>query len=81
MAGDPRHNQHFGLVLYQTMFMRFHNYLADSLQSINPHWSDEKLYNESRKINIAFFQIAVFRDYLSILLGAYFHTDNNRYRF
>lgn len=55
------------------MFMRFHNYLASSLQKINPSWSDEKLYQESRKINIAVEQIAIYRDYIPILLGTYFH--------
>lgn len=56
------------------MFARFHNYLADMLHLINPHWEDEILYQEARKIMGAVNQIITYRDYLPVLLGNYFFT-------
>lgn len=71
-TGDPRVNQHLGITVYQTMFVRFHNYLTDLLHSINPFWSDEVLYQEARKILAAINQIITYRDYLPLLLGISF---------
>ncbi|XP_025198953.1 peroxidase-like [Melanaphis sacchari] len=67
--GDPRNNQHFGLILYEETFLRFHNLVADLLHKLNPDWSDEILYQESRRFIIALEEIIVYRDYLPILLG------------
>ncbi len=33
--------------------IREHNFLADNLASINPHWSPEKVFEEARRILIA----------------------------
>ncbi|XP_060850509.1 peroxidase-like isoform X1 [Rhopalosiphum padi] len=68
-AGDPRINQHFGITSYTIMFTRFHNVVADLLQNINPQWTDEVLYQETRKFIGALNQIITYRDYLPILLG------------
>ncbi|XP_060850506.1 peroxidase-like isoform X2 [Rhopalosiphum padi] len=67
--GDPRNNQHFGLILYEETFLRFHNIIADLLHEVNPDWTDEILYQEARRIVIALEEIIVYRDYLQILLG------------
>ncbi|XP_050059188.1 peroxidase-like isoform X3 [Aphis gossypii] len=67
--GDVRNNQHFGLILYEETFLRFHNLITDLLIELNPHWIDETLYHEGRRIVIAFEEIIVYRDYLPILLG------------
>lgn len=69
--GDPRGNQHFGLILYQVAFVRFHNLIAGLLLAQNPNWSDEILYQEARKFITAVLQILVYRDYLPVLLGRY----------
>jgi len=69
--GDPRNNQHFGLILYEETFLRFHNIIADLLHEVNPDWTDEILYQEARRIVIALEEIIVYRDYLQILLGRY----------
>ncbi|XP_060868199.1 peroxidase-like [Metopolophium dirhodum] len=70
--GDPRINQHFGITSYSIMFTRFHNVVAGKLQQLNPQWSDEVLYQETRKFVGALNQIIVYRDYLPILLGESF---------
>ncbi|XP_022170860.1 peroxidase-like [Myzus persicae] len=69
-GGDPRGNQHFGLILYQVAFVRFHNLIAGLLLAQNPNWSDEILYQEARKFITAVLQILVYRDYLPVLLGS-----------
>lgn len=71
--GDPRNNQHFGLVLYEEAFLRFHNLIAKSLKDVNKKWSDETLYQEARRFVIGVIQIMVYRDYLPILLGRYLY--------
>lgn len=71
-VGDPRANQHWGIAMYQTIFTRFHNYLAAILEKLNPEWTDEVLYQETRKCVGAINQLLFYRDYLPVLLGILF---------
>ncbi|GBM19212.1 Chorion peroxidase [Araneus ventricosus] len=68
-AGDPRVNQHASLTSLLTIFTREHNRIASRLKQMNPHWGEEKLFQEARKIVIAEFQSIVFKDYLPILVS------------
>lgn len=69
--GDPRNNQHFGLILYEETFLRFHNHIAKLLNEKNPDWTDEILFEEARRFLIAVYQIIIYRDYLPLLLGRF----------
>ena len=51
--GDSRSNEQPGLTAYHTVWLREHNRLAEQLAALNPHWADERLYQEARKILIA----------------------------
>ncbi|XP_001649029.3 chorion peroxidase-like [Aedes aegypti] len=68
-AGDIRVNQLLALTMVHTLFMREHNRLASGLSQVNPHWDDERLYQEARRILIAEYQNVIFNEFLPILLG------------
>ncbi|KAJ8683808.1 hypothetical protein QAD02_019600 [Eretmocerus hayati] len=69
LSGDSRVNQHPGLALMHLLFLREHNRLAENLQNLNPHWDDEKLYQEARRINIAVMQHITYSEFLPVVLG------------
>ncbi|NWV80267.1 PERE peroxidase, partial [Dasyornis broadbenti] len=80
VAGDTRASEMLGLTCMHTLFLREHNRLAGKLKRLNPHWNDERLYQEARKIVGAMIQIITYRDYLPLLLGCRFQRLLPRYR-
>lgn len=52
-----------------TIFLRQHNQIADSLFKINPHWNDERLYQNSRKIVSAIIQQIAYGEFVPRLIG------------
>ena len=42
--GDDRVNENAGLTAFQTVYMRFHNYVAENLARRHRSWKDEKLF-------------------------------------
>merc|ERR1712133_360926 len=68
-AGDFRVNEQLNLIVLHTLFMREHNRLATQLASLNPRWSDDKIYQEARKINVAQYQHIIFKEWLPIIIG------------
>ncbi|XP_059610069.1 peroxidase [Phlebotomus argentipes] len=69
LAGDARVNQNPGLTSLQVMLLTEHNQIADALASINPHWDDERIFQEARRINYAEFQHISYYEWLPIFLG------------
>jgi hypothetical protein len=68
-AGDVRANENVELTAMQTLFVRNHNRLAQELQQLHPFWSDEQLYQEARKLNIATEEMITYNEFLPAILG------------
>ena len=74
MTGDSRANQHTALIVMHTIWMREHNRIARALADINPCWSDQKLYDTTRKIVGAKVQVITYSEYLPLLFGPHYNT-------
>lgn len=66
-TGDTRANVHPGLTSYHTIFVREHNRIATLLAQIRPAWTDERIYQETRKIIGALIQRIVYNEMLPVL--------------
>ncbi|CAK9297511.1 unnamed protein product [Gordionus sp. m RMFG-2023] len=76
-AGDKRTNENSLLMSVHTIFMREHNRIAESLENMNPHWNDEKIYQEARKIVGALIQHITYNEFLPIVIGQKNVNKNN----
>ncbi|XP_075146789.1 chorion peroxidase [Haematobia irritans] len=68
-SGDGRTNQIISLIAVHIIFAREHNRIAGILSKINPHASDEMLYQEARRIVIAEMQHIIYNEYLPSVIG------------
>lgn len=67
--GDGRVNENIFMVALQTVCLREHNRIALALRELNPHWDDERLYQEARRIHIGMFQHIVYNEYVPVVIG------------
>ncbi|XP_071443204.1 peroxidase-like [Hetaerina americana] len=69
LTGDERLNEHPWLASHHVVLIREHNRVARRLSDMHPHWDDERLFQETRRIVTAIFQSITYRDYLPRIVG------------
>uniref|UniRef100_T1IHP0 Peroxidase n=1 Tax=Strigamia maritima TaxID=126957 RepID=T1IHP0_STRMM len=69
IAGDIRVNEHLGLVIMHTIWVREHNRVASAFRLLNPHWDDETLFQQTRHLVAAEMQHIHYSEVLPLLLG------------
>lgn len=77
VAGDGRVNQTPWLVSTHSLLFRLHNYIAQRLAAVNQHWNDERLFNESRRINIAIYEHLIYNEWLPAFVGREYSESKN----
>ncbi|HLN31020.1 MAG TPA: peroxidase family protein [Gemmataceae bacterium] len=70
-TGDIRGNENVELTALQVLFLDNHNLIATQLQQEHPTWSDEQLFQEARKINIAEYQSIIYNEWIPDVLGSH----------
>uniref|UniRef100_A0A6P4ECN0 Peroxidase n=1 Tax=Drosophila rhopaloa TaxID=1041015 RepID=A0A6P4ECN0_DRORH len=68
-AGDSRVNSNPFSILIYTIFMRNHNRLATELHLRNRRWSDERLFQAAKAINVDIYRRVVIDEWLPAVLG------------
>ncbi|GBP47645.1 Peroxidase mlt-7 [Eumeta japonica] len=62
---NPKHQ----LTPLQVLWWREHNRLALMLCILNPHWSEDRVFEEARRITIAQYQHITYNEYLPLILS------------
>ena len=62
-------NAQHGLIAIHTLWLREHNRVAIELFRYNPYWTDERLFQEARRVVIAELQHITYNEWLSVILG------------
>lgn len=68
-TGDGRVNEQVDLALLHTIWMREHNRIAETMAQLHPQWSDEAVFQETRRIVVAEIQHITYNEFLPIILG------------
>ncbi|XP_050422954.1 lactoperoxidase-like isoform X2 [Adelges cooleyi] len=69
LSGDARANENMHLTTLHLIMVRQHNLIAGKLSSMNPHWSDERVFQETRHVLVAQIQHITYNEFLPIILG------------
>ena len=75
-SGDHRTTENLGLSGIHTLFLREHNRIATALAKVNTAWSDETLFQETRRIVSAILQHITYNQYMPGTIG---FQNTNKY--
>lgn len=70
VTGDVRTNQIISLTTLHLIFAREHNRVATILSAMNPTWSDELAFRETKRIVVAELQLIAYREWLPLIIGS-----------
>ncbi len=79
LVGDKRGAEQPGLLSLHTLFVREHNRQAAIIAKENPLMSDDRIFNEARKIVTAEIQAITYNEFLPVLLGEQNANPDNFY--
>lgn len=68
-SGDTRANENLHLTSMHLIWARHHNYIASELERKNPHWNDERIFQEAKRILAAQLQHVTYNEFLPVVLG------------
>ena len=68
-AGETRTTENLGLTGIHTLFLREHNRIASALATLNPSWTDNVLFYETRRIVQAVYQHIIYSDWIPATIG------------
>ncbi len=80
LAGDPRANEQVGLSCMHTLFMREHNFWADTVHRLFPKFSDDNVYQVARAIVGAEIESITYNEFLPVTLGPHSIEPYHGYR-
>lgn len=68
-TGDGRGSFFPTLTLLHSVWVRYHNIIAEQLALLNKHWSENRLYQETKRIITALYQNIVYNEWLPYYIG------------
>uniref|UniRef100_A0A6A7FZ72 Peroxidasin-like protein n=1 Tax=Hirondellea gigas TaxID=1518452 RepID=A0A6A7FZ72_9CRUS len=68
-GGDTRASEQPALAALHTIYLREHNRVADEMKRHNRHWTDEAIFQQSRRIVAAINQHITYNEWLPRVLG------------
>ncbi len=68
-TGLERGNSSIGYIAISTIFLREHNRLATVIKRENKTWSDERIFQTARNINVVLLLKLVVEDYINHIIG------------
>jgi len=68
-GGDTRASEQPGLAALHTLLLREHNRVANELEKLNTHWSDEMIFQNARRIVTAENQHITYNEWIPRILG------------
>jgi peroxidase len=76
-AGDGRVNENAGLASMHTMWVLQHNKIAQKIKDRRSYWSNEKIFQETRRIIGAMHQHITYNEFLPVILGDHYMRKYN----